>query len=49
VVIEAMKMEHRIQASVAGVVSEVLVRSGDSVEAHQLLIDIHPDDDTGAG
>ncbi|MEI2729456.1 MAG: biotin/lipoyl-containing protein [Candidatus Nanopelagicales bacterium] len=38
VVLEAMKMEHRITAAAAGVVDEVLVRSGDSVDAHQVLV-----------
>ena len=38
VVLEAMKMEHRITAEVAGTVSEVLVGPGQSVDAHQLLV-----------
>ena len=37
-IVEAMKMEHRITAAAAGVVDEVLVRSGDSVDAHQVLV-----------
>lgn len=38
VVIEAMKMEHRITAEADGVVGEVLVTAGDSVDAHQILV-----------
>jgi acetyl/propionyl-CoA carboxylase alpha subunit len=38
VVLEAMKVEHRLTASLAGVVSEVLVNVGDNVDAHQLLV-----------
>ncbi|MET0740580.1 MAG: biotin carboxylase N-terminal domain-containing protein [Candidatus Nanopelagicales bacterium] len=36
--LEAMKMEHRITADADGVVEQVLVELGDSVEAHQVLI-----------
>ncbi len=36
-VLEAMKMEHRITAPVDGLVGSVLVRPGQSVDAHQLL------------
>ena len=38
VVLEAMKMEHRITAEAAGTVSEVMVGPGQSVDAHQLLV-----------
>ncbi|MGA9147811.1 MAG: biotin carboxylase N-terminal domain-containing protein [Candidatus Nanopelagicales bacterium] len=38
VVLEAMKMEHRITAAAVGVVDEVLVNPGDSVDAHQVLV-----------
>ena len=38
VILEAMKVEHRINAAVHGVVAEVLVGGGDNVEAHQVLI-----------
>lgn len=38
VVLEAMKMEHRITADADGVVDEVLVAVGDSVEAHQVVV-----------
>jgi propionyl-CoA carboxylase alpha subunit len=38
VVLEAMKMEHRVTAPRAGVVEEVRVEVGDYVEAHQLLV-----------
>jgi propionyl-CoA carboxylase alpha chain len=37
VVIEAMKMEHRIAADREGVVAQLLVAVGDAVEAHQLV------------
>lgn len=38
VVLEAMKMEHRITAASAGTVTDVLVTAGDSVDAHQVLV-----------
>ena len=38
VVMEAMKMEHRIEALTAGVVSEVLCSVGEQVDAHQVLV-----------
>jgi acetyl/propionyl-CoA carboxylase alpha subunit len=38
VVLEAMKMEHRIVADIDGEVAEVLVEPGDSVEAHQVVV-----------
>jgi propionyl-CoA carboxylase alpha chain len=38
VVLEAMKMEHRVVAQTEGVVREVLVVVGGSVEAHELLV-----------
>ena len=38
VVLEAMKVEHRIVAATAAVVAEVLVTPGDNVDAHQLLV-----------
>jgi biotin carboxyl carrier protein len=38
VVLEAMKMEHRITADADGVVDEVLVSVGDSVDAHQVVV-----------
>lgn len=37
-VMEAMKMEHRIRAGAAARILEVLVRPGDSVDAQQLLV-----------
>ena len=37
-VLEAMKVEHRITAAVAGVVAAVLVNVGDNVDAHELLV-----------
>ena len=37
VVLEAMKMEHRITADADGVVSEVLVSPGQSVDAHAVV------------
>jgi acetyl/propionyl-CoA carboxylase alpha subunit len=38
VVLEAMKMEHRITADADGVVAEVLVVPGQSVDAHQVVV-----------
>ncbi len=38
VVLEAMKMEHRITADADGVVAEVLVVEGQSVDAHQVVV-----------
>lgn len=38
VVLEAMKMEHRITADTAGTVTEVHVTPGASVDAHQVLV-----------
>jgi propionyl-CoA carboxylase alpha chain len=40
VVIEAMKMEHRITASHDAEVIAVLVATGDKVDAHQLLVEL---------
>jgi propionyl-CoA carboxylase alpha chain len=37
VVLEAMKMEHRIRANADGAVTEVRVQVGDSVEAHHIV------------
>ncbi len=46
VVLEAMKMEHRITADTDAEVAEVLVGVGDSVEAHQVVVVLaaHPND-----
>jgi propionyl-CoA carboxylase alpha chain len=38
VVLEAMKMEHRVTAPADGVVTEVRVAVGDRVDAHELLV-----------
>jgi acetyl/propionyl-CoA carboxylase alpha subunit len=38
VVLEAMKMEHKIAADTDGVIDDVLVTPGQSVEAHQVLV-----------
>ena len=38
VLIEAMKMEHKIVAGGDGVVAEVLVVPGQSVEAHEVVV-----------
>ena len=40
VVLEAMKMEHRILADADGVVARVLVEVGQSVEAHALVVEL---------
>ncbi|GGG58755.1 acetyl/propionyl-CoA carboxylase subuit alpha [Kocuria dechangensis] len=42
VVVEAMKMEHRLTAPTAGTV-DVLVRQGEQVKLHQLLARVAPD------
>jgi propionyl-CoA carboxylase alpha chain len=42
-VVEAMKMEHRIVASRPGRVTAVLVACGDRVDAHELLVAIESD------
>ena len=44
VVVEAMKMEHRIAADVDGVVSEVRVSAGSQVEADDVLVVVRADD-----
>ncbi len=41
-VLEAMKVEHRITAPVDAVVAEILVELGASVDAHQLLVRLDP-------
>jgi 3-methylcrotonyl-CoA carboxylase alpha subunit len=38
VTLRAMKLEHRVAAPRAGIVSEVLVREGDQVAFRQVLI-----------
>jgi acetyl/propionyl-CoA carboxylase alpha subunit len=43
VVMEAMKMEHRVTAPEAGVVAEVLVAEGDEVEGGTVLAVLHPE------
>jgi propionyl-CoA carboxylase alpha chain len=40
VVLEAMKIQHRIVATADGVVEKVWVEVGDRVDAHQVLVDI---------
>lgn len=40
VILEAMKMEHRITAAHDGVVKHVLVSAGQSVDAHQVLVEV---------
>ena len=39
VLLEAMKMEHRILADADGVVEQVLVEVGQSVDAHALVVE----------
>ncbi len=48
VVVEAMKMEHRIVADADGVVVDVLVAVGDSVDAHQILVTLGTESDAGS-
>ena len=43
VVLEAMKMEHRITADADGVVTDVLVSPGQSVDAHQVVAVLEAD------
>ncbi|WP_321169979.1 acetyl/propionyl/methylcrotonyl-CoA carboxylase subunit alpha [Sedimentitalea xiamensis] len=43
-VLEAMKMEHQLQADTAGTVTEVFVSAGAQVKIRQMLITISPDD-----
>ncbi len=47
-VMEAMKMEHRILADVCGTVSAVHVAQGDQVKTRQLLVEITPAEEGGA-
>ena len=42
VVMEAMKMEHRIEAAADSTVTEVLCAVGDQVDAHQVLVVLEP-------
>ena len=42
--LEAMKMQHRVEAGVPGVVRRVLVAAGDQVAPGTLLIEIQPDE-----
>lgn len=42
-VLEAMKVEHRIETAIRGTVSSVPVAVGDSVEAHQVLVVVDPE------
>ena len=44
VVLEAMKMEHRITADTDAIVSEVLVEPGQSVDAHQVVAVLAPEE-----
>ncbi|RMH38676.1 MAG: biotin/lipoyl-binding protein [Deltaproteobacteria bacterium] len=44
VVLEAMKMEHRVVAAEAGVVARVLVAEGEQVDADTLLVVVEPAD-----
>ena len=48
VVLEAMKMEHRITADADGVVAEVLVEVGQSVDAHQVVVVLGDDEEAGS-
>jgi acetyl/propionyl-CoA carboxylase alpha subunit len=48
VVLEAMKMEHRVSAAMAGSVEEVLVEVGQAVDAHDILVTLSATE-AGAG
>jgi biotin carboxyl carrier protein len=43
IVVEAMKMENELRATRAGVVSELLVQEGQSVDAGALLLVVAPE------
>jgi biotin carboxyl carrier protein len=45
VVLEAMKMEIRVTAPQASVVTRVRCREGEQVERGQVLVEIHPAED----
>ncbi|MHB8794884.1 MAG: acetyl/propionyl/methylcrotonyl-CoA carboxylase subunit alpha [Candidatus Nanopelagicales bacterium] len=47
VVLEAMKMEHRIAAQVDGVVERVLVVAGQAVDAHTVVVEFAESSDLG--
>jgi acetyl/propionyl-CoA carboxylase alpha subunit len=47
VMLEAMKMEHRILADVDGIVARVLVEVGQSVDAHALVVEFDDVPDVG--
>jgi biotin carboxyl carrier protein len=42
VVLEAMKMEHRLTADADATVLEVVVAVGDAVDAHEVLVVLEP-------
>ncbi len=42
VVLEAMKMEHRLSADTDAIVLEVVVSVGDAVDAHEVLVVLEP-------
>jgi biotin carboxyl carrier protein len=45
--VEAMKMEHRVLAPIAGTVAEVLVAEGDQVTARAVLARVVPEPPPG--
>ncbi len=49
VVLEAMKMEHTVQAGTKGTVTEVDVAEGDQVETGRILVVVEPDDGEHGG
>jgi propionyl-CoA carboxylase alpha chain len=49
VVVEAMKMEHKVAAPFAGHVVEVRVATGDQVRADEVLVVVEPSDDGSRG
>ncbi|MDQ3579942.1 MAG: acetyl-CoA carboxylase biotin carboxyl carrier protein subunit, partial [Actinomycetota bacterium] len=44
--LEAMKMEHRIDAPTDGVVAELSVAQGDQVEVGRVLAVVHPEEES---
>lgn len=46
-VLEAMKMEHPIKASIDGVIRHIQVTRGDQVKGRQVLLEVAPIDVSG--
>ena len=48
-VLEAMKMEHKVTASISGTVTNLSAREGQQVALNKILLEIIPPDDAGNG